>query len=70
MGKDTEVRGTSKNKPLVTFSKVDAKASPNLKRVEYKATAGLTEQEILDRNVIGEIKEEDKEDKEDEEEVG
>ena len=65
MGKNKEEAGTSKNQPLVTSSNLTAKAAPALKRVDYKATAGLSEQEILDRNVIGEIKEE----KEDEEEV-
>jgi hypothetical protein len=54
-------KGTTKDRPLVTSSKVTAKASPNLKKVEYKATAGLTEEEILSRNVIGEIKKDEEE---------
>lgn len=61
MEKNTQRTGATKNKPLVAQSDVTAKASPSLKKVEYKATAGLSEQEILDRNVIGEIKEEEEE---------
>jgi hypothetical protein len=38
-------------------AQIVAKESPDFTKVQHKATAGLTEAEILLRNTIGEIKE-------------
>jgi len=46
-----------------------AKASPTLQKIDAKAVAGLSEQDIIERNVIAEYGETDKEDEQSESEA-
>ena len=45
---------------IVINSSIEAKESPMLRSVKPKAVAGLSEAEIIERNTIGEIEEEEK----------
>jgi len=51
----------SENKKIVVQSAVAVKKSSNLRKVKRKAVAGLSEAELIERNSIGEFKQQKEE---------
>lgn len=46
-----------KNKIVSVSTEITAKASPNLEEIAYKAVAGLSEQDLIERNTIATLDE-------------
>lgn len=49
---------------ITVNTNIVAKASPDMEQVKAKAVAGISEKELIERNVLGEFKEEDDEEQE------
>lgn len=64
MEKTEERKVGSKDTPLVIPSKVIARKAPDFKEVAPKAVAGLSEEELIERNAIGDTEEKEDEEKE------
>jgi hypothetical protein len=52
MARAKKDQGTSKDTALQLNASIEAKASPDINNISYKSVAGLTEEELLKRNII------------------
>lgn len=52
MARTKKNQGTSKDTPLQLNASIKAKASPDMDEVSFKSVAGLSEEELLKRNII------------------
>jgi len=55
MGRAKKNQGTSKDSPLQMSASLTAMAAPNADKISYKSVAGLSEEELIRRNVIASI---------------
>jgi len=54
------------NKKIILKSSISVKKSPGLKNIKYKAEAGLSEAEAIERNTIGKLGKNDEDDEDNE----
>lgn len=59
MGRAKKEQGTSKDSPLQMSASVVAMAAPNINKVSFKSVAGLSEEELIQRNVIADLNEDE-----------
>lgn len=54
----------SKETEIIVKPDITAKASPDMKQLKPRAVAGVSKEELIERNVVGEYKEDDEESEE------
>ena len=57
MARTKKNQGTSKDTPLQLNASIEAKASPEMNEISFKSVAGLSEEELLKRNIIATLSE-------------